>query len=181
MRTNLRSPRFLRPLLFPLALTLALPLLAAPRWDDVDPAQLRQLIASYNGKKTVLVNVWATWCLPCVKEFPDIVRLQKQHAADLQVLFVSVDSADARQAVETFLEKQGVDWTTYRKVGKDQEFIDGLSSSWSGAIPATLIVDKEGKEVTFIEGITDFATLEKHIQTTINKSSQPIDHEGVEK
>ena len=167
MRTIFHRQRAVWPILSGLTLMIACQLPAAPAVEDIDSAGLQQLISSYTGKKAVLINVWATWCLPCVKEFPDIVRLQKKYPADLQVVFISADAADALKAVESFLDKQSVDWKTYRKVGKDQVFIDALSAVWTGAIPATRILDKQGKEVAFIEGIADFDTFDKNAQTAI--------------
>ena len=51
---------------------------------------LLEKISSFKGKKAVLVNIWALWCEPCVKEFPTIIQLNNENE-DLEVIFVSAD------------------------------------------------------------------------------------------
>ena len=51
-------------------------------------------VSEYRGEKAVLVNFWATWCVPCIEEFPMIVDLSEQYADDVKVLFVSGDWLD---------------------------------------------------------------------------------------
>src|SRR6056297_942500 len=58
---------------------------------DVTGSELQEIIESYEGEKAVLVNVWATWCAPCIEEFPEIVKLQRNYPDQLKVIFVSGD------------------------------------------------------------------------------------------
>lgn len=131
--------------------------------------ELQRIIDSYEGEKAVLVNVWATWCAPCIEEFPHIVKLQRKYPDRLQVVFVSGDFADARERALEFLRKQEVDWTTYFKDDKDQAFIEALSTEWSGALPFTKIVSSNGEVVASWEDKTDFSTFEKHVKQAMNQ------------
>src|ERR1051326_1175379 len=71
------------------------------------------------GAKATLVNVWATFCGPCRKEFPELVRLQRTwKPKGLRVMFVSADTDDQKAAVTSFLRHQGVR-SEERRVGKE--------------------------------------------------------------
>lgn len=135
---------------------------------DITADQLEGVIKSYRGEKVVLVNVWATWCAPCVEEFPEIVKLQRNYPDQLKVIFVSADFPAQREEAIQFLKKQNVDWTTYFKKGKDQEFIEAISSKWTGALPFTKIIDQKGNVVASWEQSADYEKFERHVKTAIN-------------
>ncbi len=80
--------------------------------EDVTASELQEIIASYEGEKAILINIWATWCAPCVEEFPEIVELQRHYPDKLKVIFISADFPDSRDRALEFLKKQNVDWTT---------------------------------------------------------------------
>ncbi|HUJ11546.1 MAG TPA: TlpA disulfide reductase family protein [Verrucomicrobiae bacterium] len=106
-----------------------------------------------SGAKAVLVNVWATWCGPCREEFPGLIRVARKYRDQgLNVLLVSADDNSDLGAVKKFLARQGVDFPSYLKAEKDQQFIDGLDKRWSGALPATFIYDGSGHLRDFWEG-----------------------------
>ena len=116
------------------------------------------------GAKAVLVNMWATWCGPCREEFPNIVKLARRYQArGLRVVFVSADAEDKLADVKRFLAKQGVDFPSYLKAEKDQEFINGIDPRWSGALPATFIYDGGGKLRDFWEGSASYGEFERKI------------------
>src|SRR5690606_20540917 len=74
---------------------------------ETTPESFAELLASKKGK-IVLVDFWATWCIPCRKNFPHIVEFQKQYAEQgLEVISVSLDDAEARGDVLEFLKEQG--------------------------------------------------------------------------
>ena len=108
----------------------------------------------------VLVNVWATWCTPCREELPDLLRLQRECGANgFRLILVSADFASQRPAAAALLASQGVGFPTFAKAQGDQEFIDGLDPRWSGALPASLLFDREGRKVAFWEGKASYEEL----------------------
>ncbi|MDZ7773895.1 MAG: TlpA disulfide reductase family protein [Balneolaceae bacterium] len=135
---------------------------------DAGPDTLQQVIDSYQGEKAVIVNVWATWCAPCIEEFPHLVDIQRKYADQVQVIFVSADFPDVRGRALDFLRRQGVDWTTYFKQGGDQAFIESLSSDWSGALPFSKVYDTSGSVVASWQAKTSFETFEKYVKQAIN-------------
>lgn len=129
----------------------------------LQPEGIAPLIASHSGQKAVLVNVWATWCVPCVEEFPHLVELREKYKDRLEVVFISADFDDELDRVQQFLTDQGVDWQTYIKDGKDEPFILAIHPDWSGALPATAVYDASGQPVTFFEQPADYETFERYI------------------
>ncbi|HUF08017.1 MAG TPA: TlpA disulfide reductase family protein [Rhodothermales bacterium] len=120
-------------------------------------------ISSRKGQ-VVIVNFWATWCMPCRIEFPDFVRFGKEfEGKGVDVVFVSTDYEPDRPEVIDFLEEHEVPWESYIKSGVDFEFISSFHSEWSGALPATFVYDRNGSLRAFWEGITSFDDLEASV------------------
>jgi thiol-disulfide isomerase/thioredoxin len=136
---------------------------------DLEPEQIADVVARHNAEgKAVLLNVWATWCGPCVEEFPDIVELKHKYQDQLAVVFISADFPEDRERAIEFLKEQNVDWETYLKAGKDEPFINALSSDWGGALPFTKIYSKSGKITAFWENKASYETFEKAILEALN-------------
>lgn len=135
---------------------------------DVTAEELQEIIHSYQGEKAVLINVWATWCAPCVEEFPEIVKLQRNYPERLKVIFVSADFEENRDQALSFLKEHNVYWTTYFKTGKDQEFIESLSKKWSGALPFSKVIGIDGKIIDSWEQSATYSKFEDKIKTAIN-------------
>ena len=120
------------------------------------------------GARVVLVNVWATWCIPCREEMPDLLRLRRAYAdRGLRLILVSGDFTGDREQALAFLREQGVDFPTYLKQGSDMEFIDALDPHWSGALPLTLVYDGSGTLRDHIYGKGSYAQFEDKVRTAL--------------
>ena len=118
-----------------------------PSVDTVSNAQIHQMVKRDSGKVT-LVNVWATWCDPCKKEIPSLLKLRKKFSAKgFDLIFVSADDVELAQTkVRKTLGNLGVDFQTYIKQDStDETFIMDMSPDWNGALPTSFLYDKEGK------------------------------------
>lgn len=141
-----------------------------PQNSDLIPLNADQVdgvISAFKGEKAVLVNVWATWCAPCVKEFPHIVELRNKHADALEVIFISTDFPEQRSNAQAFLKKQKVNWPTYVKEGGDEAFINAVDERWTGALPVTVLYNKEGQKVNFWENMAAKEVFEEAIRAAI--------------
>ena len=123
----------------------------------VRASELYNYINENNSSSLVLLNIWSTSCLPCIQEFPYIVNLKNYYAkSKLDIKFLSTDWDENSDKVLNFLTDQNVVGQHYRKKeGDDQEFINEICESWSGALPFTAIFNKELKLISFWEGKRD--------------------------
>ena len=121
--------------------------------DSIDQEKLEKLISDRDGKY-LLVNIWATWCIPCREEFPDLVKLSNNYKSKLDIIAISVDYKDeVNKKVIPFLSQMKVNFPTYiSDFNKDEELIMYFSADWNGALPGTFIYDREGIQILKLEG-----------------------------
>ncbi len=105
-----------------------------------------------------VINVWATWCPPCLKEMPEFARFyQSMDKANVR-LFSVVVMSDPEKSVKPFLEKNGIPFPVYyAAIASPDEFVYvlDLDTDWDGALPATFVLDAEGKIVrSWFEEVT---------------------------
>jgi thiol-disulfide isomerase/thioredoxin len=133
----------------------------------IDETGLRNLVSQRNGK-VLLLNVWATWCLPCVEEFPDLVKLANTFNSEYEIIGISVDdSEDIESKVVPFLKNNAVSFKVYlAKFDKQEDFINELNSSWNGAIPATFIYDSNGRQYRSLFGKQSYQQFKEAIEKT---------------
>lgn len=124
--------------------------------EETDLEGIRALLAN-EGESYRLINVWATWCGPCVIEFPEFVKMQRMYGQrNFQVVSVSTDKASASPKVRAFLEKHQAAFPNYLFVGEDKEsFINAFDPDWQGNLPYTLLVAPGGKVLYRHDGIID--------------------------
>jgi len=135
----------------------------APRIRPIDAAGVLDAVRS-SGARVALVNVWATWCEPCREEMPDLLRLRRELASTgFRLILVSGDFVDQHDEAVRFLGGLGVDFDSFIKNEDDMAFIDGLGSSWSGALPASFLYDAGGTLIDFWEGKRDYDALRSRL------------------
>lgn len=122
--------------------TLFIGVASAQEIRTIKLPELEQLISTNTGNLKVF-NFWASWCGPCVKELGYFNALATQ--GDTQVILVSLDFPEDIEKARRILEKKEVGLSTYLLDEKDYDkYITSIDNSWSGAIPATLFIDKKG-------------------------------------
>jgi len=132
-----------------------------------------------------MVHLWATWCPPCVREFPHIVRLRRQyHGEGLAVILISLDNVERREAVAAYLAEHGVDWETYIGTNVTAAFVENISPAWSGAIPTSLFYGPGGALLEAWEGARSYDEHEQLVtsllkaETTTNRLTRAGDESG---
>jgi peroxiredoxin len=109
------------------------------------------------GKKYLLVNVWATWCGPCVVEFPELVTMQRMYGArDFEFVSLSTDGLKKKEKVQEFLQEKNAANKNYLYSGTDKyTLIETVNKNWSGALPFTMLIAPGGEVVYTHEGAID--------------------------
>jgi thiol-disulfide isomerase/thioredoxin len=125
---------------------------------------LNKVIKNRKGK-VLFLNLWATWCIPCREEIPDIVKLAEEYK-DVEFVGLSVDfPEDVDSKVIPFLKSNNVLYTNYiNGFENDEELINFLDENWNGALPATLIYDSKGKKTSFLEGKKTYKEFKEEIE-----------------
>ncbi|RUT80082.1 TlpA family protein disulfide reductase [Ancylomarina longa] len=141
---------------------------SAQEIKTVNFAQLKPLLHQTNDT-TYVINFWAVWCKPCVKELPEFEKIRKAYAAkNLKVVLVSLDfGAHAADRVRKFLDRKEIHAHAIILDDPDANaWIEKVDENWDGAIPVTLIYNKE-KRIFLSHAITS-AELSKTIDRIIN-------------
>ena len=123
------------------------------------------------GNKTILLNLWATWCAPCKKEMPALDELQKKlGGADFEVVAVNIDTRDPEKP-KTWLKENGIGALAYFADPSARIFQVLKEKGRAFGMPTTLLVDKNGCEVATLAGPAEWASDDaiKFIQTALGK------------
>jgi thiol-disulfide isomerase/thioredoxin len=132
--------------------------------DSIDAAGISDLVKNKTDKLR-LINVWATWCGPCVAEFPDLVTINRMYRdRGLELVTISSDEMANKNKALNFLQKKQSSGLNYIYSGDSKyKMIEAIDPKWQGALPYTILVDPGGKVVYSKEGAIDPDTLKKII------------------
>lgn len=149
--------KFLVPLLFICSITFA------QKASVVKFDALKKVLEAKSGEIQV-INFWATWCAPCVKELPLFEKLTNESRPGVKITLVSLDFADKVDKVNSFLaRKQFKSQVLLLDEVDYNSWIDRVEKDWSGAIPATLVINSSTGKRKFVEKELQEGDLEKMI------------------
>jgi thiol-disulfide isomerase/thioredoxin len=133
--------------------------------NDIDVEKAKELVANNNSGKLRLINIWATWCGPCVQELPDFITIDRMYRErDFEFVTISMDVPDKKAKALERLKKLEASNTNYLFTGKDKyALIEAIDPKWQGALPYTLLVEPGGKIVYGKQGTINPAQLKKII------------------
>lgn len=137
--------------------------LSAKGQEMIKLPQLQKMINE--GASIKVVNFWATWCAPCIKEMPLFEKLNDENKS-VKVLLVSMDyDLDPNpDKVKRFMDRKKISSeVVILAEEKPTEWIDKIDKNWSGALPATLVVNSVNGKRKLIEGEVDEVALNKII------------------
>jgi len=143
---------------------------ASKKVNVVTYAQLEEQTELENNDTLYVVNFWATWCGPCVKEMPFFEETSKIFANQkVKIIYVSLNAVKELASVEHFTETKKIQNKVFLlNETNPNNWIDKVDSEWSGAIPATVMY-KGGEKVFFKEGSFTQVEIDEAI-TNANKT-----------
>ncbi len=132
--------------------------------ERLSPAGLADLLKN-DSDKLLLVNFWATWCGPCIIEYPEFVTMQRMYGArDFQFVSVSLDAPDQEEKALKFLKSKASALPNYLMDTEDKyEVIKVVGSDWDGSLPITLLIEPGGKVAYRVPGTIDALELKRAI------------------
>ena len=132
--------------------------------ETIDEAGIKNLVQNNSGKLR-LINIWATWCGPCVVEFPEFVTMNRMYRGrDFEFVSICLDDLEKKDKALKFLkEKQASNKNYIFNIDNKYAFIESIDPKWQGALPYTMIVEPGGKIVYAQQNIIDPGKIKKLI------------------
>ncbi len=128
-----------------------------------DPFGAEQRLSALKGR-IVILNFWATYCVPCRKEMPDLTAIQNEYAAlGVQVIGASADEAEDRAKVLQFVKETRINFPIWMGATTADMMRFGLGA----ALPGTVIIGRDGRIAKIISGIINQADLKKQIEAML--------------
>ena len=137
---------------------------------EADMKSIKEILANKSGKYR-LINLWATWCGPCVIEFPEFVTMQRMYGArDFEFVSISTDGLKKKDKVLEFLKDKNAATKNYLYTSDDKyPLIEAVDKNWPGALPYTLLVAPGGEIVYSHQGVIDVLEVRKEIMKKIGR------------
>jgi thiol-disulfide isomerase/thioredoxin len=131
----------------------------------IDAGQFREVLERHRGE-VVLVNFWATWCRPCLKEIPDLLALENRYRdRGLRLVPVSLDEpADLDRSVLPFLRKWFPEFRSYLRLTPDMDgMVSVVDPAWNELLPTSYVIDRGGTVRVRLQGGKPRAAFEVEI------------------
>jgi thiol-disulfide isomerase/thioredoxin len=115
--------------------------------EEIDIQGVKDLIKNSSSGKVRLINFWATWCGPCLTEFPDLVIIDRMYRGrSFEFVTISTDKQARKTDALNFLQKQEASNKNYIFNDDDvYKLIEAVDNDWQGALPFTLLIEPGGK------------------------------------
>jgi peroxiredoxin len=137
--------------------------------DELDLDGLKALLKN-DGMNYKLINVWATWCGPCVTEFQEFVDMNRMYRnREFELITISMDELNRKPNALNFLTKKQASMKNYIFKGDKYAFIEGLDKKWEGSLPYTLFIAPGGKIIYGKPGLIEPLELKKVIAENIGR------------
>jgi thiol-disulfide isomerase/thioredoxin len=132
--------------------------------ENIDAAGIKELIKN-NSDKIRLINVWASWCGPCVMEFPDLVIIDRIYRSrQFEFISINADKLSRKENVLKFLQKNEASNQNFIfSSDNNKELVEAVDPQWTGALPYSLLVEQGGKVLYRIQGPLNIVEVRKLI------------------
>jgi thiol-disulfide isomerase/thioredoxin len=125
---------------------------------------LQEIIQS-KSDQVLVINFWATWCAPCIKELPFFEKLNRDKLAKVLLVSMDYDLDPNTDKVDRFIARKKLQSKVFILTESDpSSWIDKIDKRWSGALPATLVINSKTGKREFLQGELGEGELEKLVQ-----------------
>jgi peroxiredoxin len=137
---------------------------------EADLNVIKEVLANKTNKYR-LINVWATWCGPCVIEYPEFVTMQRMYGArDFEFVSISTDGLKKKDKVLEFLKDKNSAVKNYLYTAENKyPLIEAVDKNWSGSLPYTMLIAPGGEVVYSHSGVIDPLEVKKEIMQKIGR------------
>lgn len=149
---------------------------AAEEWAkekiDIGEIELDELkgLLKNDGVNFKLINVWATWCGPCVTEFPEFVNMNRMYRnREFELITISLDDLNRKTNALNFLTKKQASMKNFIFKGDKYAFMEAFDKKWEGSLPYTLFIAPGGKIIYGKQGLIEPLELKKIIVKNIGR------------
>jgi thiol-disulfide isomerase/thioredoxin len=135
------------------------------------PAEIARV--PQHGAKLRVVNIWATWCVPCVHEMDDLRAVATAFDKNVDFIGVSMDDVipgdrkTTRNKVEKFLASKHIAYPNYYYTGPQTALVDAFD--FSGELPVTIVYDRAGKELFRVQGVVEKTTFSEKLNQLLKR------------
>lgn len=146
----------------------------SPKITKVDDVTVKELFKPNAENKPLLVNFWATWCVPCREEFPDLVKIDEEFKGKIDFITISLDDlAEMNREVPQFLIEMKAKMPAYLLyTSNENEVIGAISKDWSGGLPFTVLYNEKRELVFTKQGKIKSEILTEKINELLNSTSK---------
>ena len=141
--------------------------LFAQKVEKIKYDQLEQKLSIPSDDTLTVINYWATWCRPCVKELPYFEQIHQEYSGSkkIRIWLVSVDFSDDynKKLIPFVKNKQLACPILFLDESNPNSWISKVDENWSGAIPATVLYNSSGEKLEFHAGEFDYEGLKSFI------------------
>jgi len=122
-------------------------------------------LAENNTDRLRLVNVWATWCGPCIVEFPELVTINRMYRnREFEMISINLDVSTRRTQAQAFLKKQAASFRNFIYDSSDKDALaEALDPTWNGAMPHTVLIAPGGRIIYRHTGMIDALEVKRAI------------------
>lgn len=144
---------------------------ALAKVTQIDEVKIKELLKP-NGKP-LLVNFWATWCVPCREEFPDLVEIDEEFKGKIDFITISLDDpAEINRDVPRFLSEMKAEMPAYLlRTTEEDAVISSIAKDWSGGLPFTVLYGADGDVAHTKEGKIKPDVVREKINSLLAKTS----------
>lgn len=138
--------------------------------EKADAAMLKAIRENKDSGKIRFINVWATWCGPCITEFDELIEHNLRfRIRPFEMVTIAAEFPDQEGAVKDFLVKKNASTKNYIFASDNKdELSEALDPAWKGPLPYTIIVDEKGKVIYREMGSIDFLKMRRAIVPALN-------------